>query len=243
MRIRQTCIILATAVFCGSAALSHARVFRRWWAGSHGIAALENTGGEIAYETSININGGKGQLTVFNFDSTIDRVIVDLKKTFGSEGFVFSGGTMGHALIKKKGRALRLFAIMLEDQGPTIVFAVEQSLTEFKESGTPPKTETLQGIPVFPGSESVFFAKNDDSGLALAVATSDSSVSGVQGFFKSELSAAGWTPALPEVKSVSEGPQMMIFLKDSRICCVYVDPSEISAKTRITVLDKAYSSK
>ena len=64
-------------VFC-SAIICHSRVFYRWHSGSRSARVMEALGGKTAYETKVNINGGKGQLAVFKFNKDISIFMLSI---------------------------------------------------------------------------------------------------------------------------------------------------------------------
>ena len=55
-----------------AATVGHGRVFLRWQGRSDVVGNLRRLGGRLAYETTIRINGGDGQLSVLSFDDALD---------------------------------------------------------------------------------------------------------------------------------------------------------------------------
>lgn len=209
----------------------------------------------MAYETSVVVNSGKGQLTVFSFDRAISEVIRQLSKIFNTDNFNYCRKTMGYALIDSGDSVLRLIVISLDDYRQTLVFKLEQSASEFKASIRPPDRHLMKTIPAYPGSEPVFFAEDENTRMSMAVSKTQSAPAGVRDFFESRLTSSGWTPALVAPSALHHNKivsgtatrgitdalcdsGMGVYLKGMEICCVLVDSSEGTGENRITILHK-----
>lgn len=246
---------LIATVLSAMTIVCDARVFLRWGSRAQSTMAIEASGGKMAYETSVVVNGGKGQLTVFSFDRAISEVIRQLSKIFNTDNFNYCRKTMGYALIDSGDTVLRLIVISLDDYRQTLVFKIEQSASEFKASIKPPDRHLMKTIPGYPGSEPVFFAKDENTRMSMAISKTQSAPAGVCDFFESRLISSGWRPALVAgsalhhnktasgtgmegISDALRGSGMAIYLKGMEICCVLVDSSEVTGENRITILHK-----
>lgn len=228
---------LIIAGLCSIAIVCHGRIFLRRGSRAQSFRAMETAGGKIAYQATVNLNRGRGQLTVFNFDKAIGDVVRELGQVFNSDDFNYSGGTMASATISSNDQVLRLMAIRLNDYKQTLVFKFAQSPSEFKVSCKPPTYHLMKTIPAYPGSEPVFFAKDENTRMSMAVSRTQSAPGGVREFFEARLAASGWTPALsPAKRGSTQG--MTVYLRGPEICCVFVDSSAIPGECRITLLHK-----
>jgi len=239
MRTRHSCILLAGALLCAGTVICHGRVFTRSGTVSDSTKAMLSSGGSLAYDTSITLNGGDGNLAVVGFNKKIQDLVEELGRVFKTKDVVFSGGTMGFITARSKGIVVRLTLINLPgDNQKTLVLKLQQTESEFQASSKPPKEHLLKDIPAFPGSEPLFYAADNKSNAGLAVSRTVSDPVTVKDFFSSRLSANGWTPALAASTGQKDLPGMKVFIKEREICCVLVDPLTTEGKSRITILHK-----
>jgi len=243
-RARKHLALICALLVC-SVAGSSARVFLRWGAASQSTRALQGLGGKIAYEATVIINGGKGDLAVFNFDRAPSDLMTELRKTFGVKQFGFAQGNTAITTFGAGNRMVRLIALRLGGADRTLVFKIEQSRTEFRLSNARPSTHLLSRLPAYPGSEPEFFVKDENTASSLAISTGDGSPEDVREFYSTRLTAAGWTSALApkgRTPGLLENQSMAVYLKDRHICCVMVSPDR-AGTSRITLLHKTQGMK
>ncbi|MDD4872564.1 MAG: hypothetical protein PHR77_18595 [Kiritimatiellae bacterium] len=237
MSKRHGYVISGAAILCAGAILCHGRVFERSGTVLDSTKALLMSGGTLAYESSVTINSGKGDLAVVGFNKSITQLVSELSHIFNTKNIIYSGGTMAFITARTEGFIMRLTVIKLGNNIQTLVFKIQQSEGDFRASAKPPKQHMIKDIPSFPGSEPTFYAADDKSNAGLAVSQTTSDPASVRSFFTSQLASSGWTPAMPGY-SAQNGPSMLVFNKEHEICCVMVDPSETAGKNRITLLHK-----
>jgi len=214
------------------------------------MKTMESLGGAVAYEAAVVVNGGSGQLTVFGFDQSLREVVRGLSKAFAIPGFTYSGGSMGYGSVTADGKALGFVAIRIEEQRKTVVFQIEQSEEDRRQSSVPPAASMLRAVPSYPESTPVFFASDGNSGMSLEVSRVRADEEAVRRFFAGALPGAGWTYAFGPTPDANDpalaaagGPSLKVYLKKHQVCCVLVDASDVADETRITVLHKRHDLK
>jgi hypothetical protein len=195
------------------------------------------SGGSLAYETSIIINGCKGDLSVIGFNKSTTQLVKELGRIFNTKNVIYSGGSMAFITAKAEGYILRLVVIRPGNNTQTLVFKIQQSEADYQASSKPAVQHVIRDIPSFPGSEPVFNAVDEKSNAGLDISQTSADASSIRNFFISQLTSSGWSPALPGY-STQGGPSMLVFNKGRGICCVMVDSSEAGGKNRITLLHK-----
>lgn len=228
-----------------AAATCHARVFLRWGAASQSTRALRELGGKIVYEAPVTINGGHGDLVIFNFDRSPGELMPRMRSIFGLKNFGFAGGNTAVANVRSSAIVIRLIALRLNNPGQTLVFKVEQSEDEYKSSQSPPEDHPTTPIPPYPGSKPEFYVRDGNTEASLAISTADSAPGTVRDFFRARLTASGWTPALAPAQAdrhLLRDQSMSVYLKDRQMCCVMVT-AEVAGTSRITLLHKTQGMK
>lgn len=196
-----------------------------------------NAGGALAYRARVTINNGTGEMTVFGFDKPIDELVPELKRLFALESVTYSGGTMGFAHASSRELHLRFILLQLGSKVQTLVFKIRQSGDEFERSSEPPQSHLLDEVPGFPASEPSFYMRDESTRTAIAVSSSFASPGEIREFFRSQLSAAGWGPAIPGNDSASD-PGLTVYIRGPEICCCLVKPAPDRRRSVITLLHK-----
>jgi hypothetical protein len=225
-------IMITTALVC------HGRVFLRWGSAAQSARTMESLGGKIAYTAAININGGKGQLTVFGFNEPIAAVVSSVTRAFDISGFAYRGGSMGYGSVSTNGQTLRFVVIRIESQVQTLVFQIEQTDEENRRSSLPPEGQMLTVVPSYPDSLPLFFASDENAGMSMAISRTSSDMASVQQSMEQALIGAGWEHASLEPREKDVRSDMKVYIKQQEICCILVIPSETTGENRITVLHK-----
>ena len=175
-------------------------------------------------------------MTVYGFDKDLGDVVRELRIVFGSQDLRYAGGTLALATIRSAGKVLRLVVVGLSQEGQTVLFHLEQSREEYDASSRPPDRHLLAELPQYPGSDPMFFVRDEGTRLSLAVSATHSGQDEIRAFFDFGLPAAGWRTALPPVPGVpAQGLQM--FLRGEEICCVFVETGR-AGRNRVTLLYK-----
>lgn len=221
----------------GGVAISHGRVFIRWGSRSDTTRTIETSGGSRAYDADVRINGTKGHITVFGFNEHIGEVVQRLRAAFGSDRFVFTGGSMGYATINTGGKTVTLIAIWLQEQGKTVLFKLVQSTAAAEAARRDPERNGIKGLPLYPDSEILFSASDLNARMSISVASTPASATQIHSFFASHLASDGWIAPVSDPSSGAT--RLAVYLKPSEVCCISVDDGETSGMSRITLLHKS----
>lgn len=231
MRTRTPLILLSAGLLLCSSLVATAKVFQRSDRTALTAKAMEARGGKQIYQSALQINGGKANLSVFSFEKDSATVAGDLKTAAGS-GLDFSGA-MGMATVKKDGVVTCILVIALDPRNLTIVFKIDQSEDEYAASNKPVQQE-IKDLPPYPGSTPVFFAKDENTSTTLGISTADITPTEAYAHYGKSLLAGGWKQLPP----TSAAAGMMIYARTDSICCIQAERSEGSNICRITVLHK-----
>jgi hypothetical protein len=220
-------LVLACAIVC------HGRVFLRWNAASQAAQTIEKLGGKLAYEATMTVNGGRGRVMVFGFERAMDQATRDISAAFGMEKFRGESGTMAMGSVNSADNVIKLIAFSPGSELRTLVFMFEQSSSDAKASGDVPQRHYMEVVGPYPGSDPVFYAKNDDTGMSMEISTTAGGAGEARAFFDSSLAGAGWSSPMPAQKG-----GLAVFTRGSEVCCVLVSADETGGRNRITVLHK-----
>lgn len=230
---------IAIVILCAGTAICQARVFLRWGSSADNADHIFTTlGGTMAYETELNINGGKGHLTIFHFKQNIHHVVDMLSEIFGIDNFNYSDGTLCTASVISEESSLKLVIISLQNDRETIMFRFKQTNPETITSATTPTTHLMKNLPPFPGSKPLFFAENKDTDMSMAVSESHANPAEISEFFNTHMSTAGWKKALPHPGTQNLYAKMTVYCKSHEISCILACPSNEKGLTQIVMLYK-----
>lgn len=234
---KKTLVVAAAAVLLAGAIVCHGRVFARWSTTSHSTEAIERTGGRVSYDAAMTLNGGNGQLTVFGFDKPIAATVRELARLFHIENFTYDGGTMAAATVTQDDRILKLIAVTLDNENKTTLFKFEQSVSEAKASGEHPARHFMDIVPPYPGSEPVFYARDNNTGMGMELSSAQGEPATIKSFYNSSLAGSGWKSVVPGGSASSD---LAVFVKGAEVCCVFVSSAgaDTPGRSRITVLHK-----
>ena len=247
MRDTRRTAAMILLVLCSSLALTaYGRVFFRWRTASHCARALRDAGGRLAYSTPIILNGGKGELDVFSFDTPIAELVKSLARLFGVPGLRYEGGNMATGFVKYDGRVIRLTVVRFSRGGQTLVFALSQQSADYEASRTLARGDVPPDAPFFPGARPLFYAQDEKADMLFLVATTRANPIAVQGALRMQLLNDGWEPFfLKQDHGQNDGQvgkahdlSIQFYLKAGRLCCVHAGPALERDATRITVLQK-----
>jgi len=224
---------------------AEAKIFLRWGTRARVGRTMETLGGKQVYEAEISLNEGRGDLRIYAFDRSALEVGRDLEKAFETSGLTGRRASMAFATVRLRGVVLRIVVLDLADGDQTLVFAIEQSASEFKRSASPPENGSVGGIPPYPGSRALFKADDENTGMAFVVSEVQASAENVREFYLSRLVADGWDEAVsPVTKNTPAGirpgssPSLGLYLKPGKVCCVLAEENGFPKVTRITIVHK-----
>lgn len=227
-------IIAVLLLLVTAGLVCHARVFWRRPGRSHARRTIETLGGRLAYQADVTVNGGDGQLAVFHFNETIDRVVPGLASAFDLPQARPRARSMWRATFSAKDATITLLVIDLPDSDRVIVFDFEQ--TDADPATTPENTPML---PAYPASEPLFSSRDHRAGMSLGVSKTAAPPSAVHEFYATQLPADGWSAAIPARTRAAAGRRSMdMYLRGDEICCVQALRKE-DATTTISLLYKS----
>ena len=144
---------------------------------------------------------------------------------------------MAFGFLKDGDTVLRMVILQLTAESTTLVVKIEQSVDDYEKSLQPPDKHLLQNLPEFPGSTPLFYARNRDTDLQLATASTPSIAQDVHAFYSDTLTADDWQEPLQESSS------LQFFIKGSGVSMVLVSERTRSSKSTITLLHKTHGVK
>lgn len=157
----------------------------------------------------------------------------DISAAFGIENFSGQSGTMAIGSATSGDNVSKFIAFSPGSELMTLVFMFEQSAADAKASGAVPQRHFMEVVPPYPGSDPVFYAKDDNTGMSMEISTSAGGAADARAFFDSSLASAGWHSPMP-----AQSRGLAVFTRGTEICCVLVSADETGGKNRITVLHK-----
>lgn len=226
-------------MLCLIAAAAYGRVFLRWGATGNPQSFINSQGGTHAYSADITLNGGAGIMSVYSLPDNISSVAEKLKKSMKFDEWTWNGGSMAMGKTSADGRKYNLLITSFNWSAQTLVYIIEQTAAEAELSSKPPLKHMLREIPPYPGSIPEFFMKDANTSTELAVASTSADKTDVYDFYNLSLRSTGWSPSFPTSKESSPDHQsLMMYMKGSAICCLYVNDSGSKGSNRITLLHK-----
>lgn len=241
----RRCVLFTGLLLAAASVACYGRVFMFWNSAAHSTRTLRDLGGEIAYESTVSINGGNADFSLFSFDLAPSELLPQLQRAFGIRRFGHAGRSTAIAAFRSGNTMIRLIALQLNDPHRTLVFKIEQAGNEFETSNIRPTGHLLTAVPHFPGSEPEFHVKDENTDSSLAISRSGSPPEIVRDFFSSRLLASGWTSALGPTDGIREllrDQSMALYIKRHHVCCVMVLPAG-TGTSRITLLHKTQGMK
>ena len=235
--LRPAATVICRALLAGFALIAarpaEARVFLRWGTVARSTRAIEASGGRAAYTADVEVNGGRGTLTVFSFDRPLAEAVASLSAVF-AQRLQFGGGNMASGTIEKDGRCLHLTLIELERGGQTILFKLEQTAEEAGTSRRRGEVAPLAGMPSYPAGQILFTAADERGGFRMAISGASAGSAAVQDYFEQEFRTQGWTPAF----AAGAAGAMRLYRKGPELCIVQTQAGSAPGEVRITVLQK-----
>lgn len=179
---------------------AQARVF--WTLGgrdSGGLVDPGEAGWQRAYTTSLRLNDGRAEVSVWAADRDIDGAFAELKRRIEAQGghaFFAAAGDLGWGFAADDARVWRFVATALDGRACR-VFQVTQSPEDYRASLQPPSAHPLREVPEVPGGQPTQFIANEGTGVSLASARAAGTPADVLRRYADTLSGAGWRPVLP----------------------------------------------
>jgi hypothetical protein len=220
-----------------------AKVFRRWGGANDGIAAVGQLGGKKLYESSVTINGGKGNLAVFGFDKPASEVCALLGSAFKNNNLKAKGNSGAIVHIPTSDGILKLVILEpLVEKGQTVVFAIEQSNSDSEISQKQPTSRLLDILSDYPDARLVFSGKIDQSRTTVEILSVSGNPESVKVRASSYMHSAGWRNVVETENSQLKsrlpkfGGQM--YYKNMDLCYVQTLPGTHPDESIIVLLHK-----
>lgn len=223
---------MAAALLLLAAIAGQARVFQRL-GGTGATLFRAEVVGRLVYETIMQVNGGEAAVTV----ASCDRSVAALRASLGAGGSTRyrAGDGFGVGRLEGGGRTASILALTPGREDRALVVAVEQSDAEHEQSRHPAQAEGATGIAGLPGSVLTCTLRNNDTRTALETRRAAVAPSAAVAYYDTTLRRSGWTNLLP--KSLGDGG-MMVYVKESDVCCVRVGPADSRGECLVTVVRK-----
>jgi len=220
---------------------SQGRVFWRWGGGLQSRELFtERLGWPSAYRTEVALNGGRADLEVFGCTERFDRVVARIGAAYRAQGGSMSlsaGETLACGMGRLGGRVVRVLVIGLELGRRCVVFVIEQSPAQFRQSLRRPQSHLLRELPAYPGSAPDYYVRDMRTRMACAVSTCASRPPNVAGYYRTALATAGWRPAIA-LDAGARTPNMMMYEKGRELCCVAVSGADRDGGSVVTLVHK-----
>jgi hypothetical protein len=231
---------LGKGVLCALALLAPlaapALVFERWGArGNDPVRALM-VGEHPAYTTAMKLNGGAGELEIYQIEGSPPQALERLAagyRALGAQVFCVSGLKLGWGLVLDGGRVIRLLVTNMGQHNTSMLFRMEQTEQEFARSQRTPVQPLPPDVPVFPGTRWTQAIENDAANSTTATATVGADPISVLRYFAETLPRAGWTPGLgPRDQATS------LYVRGSELLVVNANSTGVRGQTVVIFLHK-----
>jgi len=212
-------VVLAAATVSLIAIACQATVY--WPRGLTGKTTPGADDGRIAYATSVDINGGKGEMKISGVDAAFDTVVERLRVTVfaGHEKSLAVGDGLAFGFVRNNDVVVRILATEIGNR--CVVFRLEQTPAEFSRSRKPSTSRILGSLPAFPGSITVLSAGDSDRGTAMEISRANSDPGTIHAYIGSGLRRDGWIQ-VPGATSSPAGVAAAVYARGKEICCVLV---------------------
>ncbi len=230
---RHVAIAWVAAALLLAAFAGQARVFQRL-DGRGATLFRADVIGRLIYEAVMQINGGEAAVTVAACDGSVAALRGPLAAG-GNMTHYTAGDGIGVGRLQGGGRVASLVALTPGREDRSVVVAVEQSDAAHEQSRDPARAEGSTGIAGLPGSVLTFTLRNGDTRTALETRRTAVAPSAAVAYYDTTLRRNGWTNLLP--KSAGDGG-MMLYVKESDVCCVRVGPADARGECLVTVVRK-----
>jgi hypothetical protein len=234
--LSPTVSTLLLIVLFTSAPPAAARVFSRWRAGTAIDDWMDRATGRLLHATAVTLNGAPGDLSVYGLNEDLGSVVTQLKASLTDAAITWQGGALALGEARDGRHVLRLVITQPDALGPTVVFAVRQSLSAFTESQRPPSGPPSDAMPDYPGAAGRFAARTAARGADFYVAQCADAAGEVRAFCDRHLRASGWAPAMPG--NGANPTSLGVFLRDGETMLVLALRDPETSLTTITLLHK-----
>ncbi len=223
------CVLLAPVA-------APARVFERWGVRSNDPVRVLMVGGHPAYTTAMKLNGGAGELEVYQVEGSPPQVLERLTagyRALGAQVFCVSGAKLGWGVVLDGGRVIRLLAANMGLHNTCMLFRMEQTEAEFARSQQTPAHPLPPDVPVFPGARWTQAIENEAASSTTATATVGADPAAVLRYYAEALPRAGWTSGLGPRDQTS-----CLYVRGSELLAVNANSTGVRGQTVVIFLHK-----
>lgn len=212
-----------------------ARVFLRTGGEAlHGATAGGQPGWTRILNARFRINGGAGHLEALGCSMPQANALLALQATYRDRkgtAHVFPGGKMGWGFARVENRVIRFLAVEVARPGECVVFRIEQTLEEFRDSMKPPPEPKLIALPPPEPGRVTLFAVNETTRTEFEIMESDRPVAAIERILKEQIQSAGWQDALP--REATGGLHLVVRNHDVGLWMVHESPDGRAQIVRI----------
>ncbi|MCE9614533.1 MAG: hypothetical protein K8T26_09670 [Lentisphaerae bacterium] len=228
----------ATALLLLIAVTTHARVFSRWNSRGDTAATFAALGGHLIFESRITLNGGSGDLQVFDLDRALTDLTPDLRRLMAADALGDGAGGLACATLQDDAQVLRLVLTQPDPFGHTVAFVLRQSPAEFARSSDTASVPSPAGLPRHPGATPRFYAEDQNTKTRFSLADAATPADDLRAYYAGQLAGSGWQPLTPPPGPGVASTGLQVFAKGEELCFVLVAESPATGGATITLLHK-----
>ena len=211
-------------------------VFERWGLRGHDPIRALMVGEHPAYTTAMKLNGGAGEMEIYQVEGTPPQALERLTtgyRALGAQVFCVSGPKLGWGIVLDGGRVFRLLAANTGKHNTCMIFRMEQTEAEFARSQRQPALPLPADIPLYPGLRWTQTIENEAAHSTTATATVGVEPNTVLRYYAETLARAGWTPGLGPRDQASS-----IFTRGAELLAINAKSTGVRGQTMIIFIHK-----
>lgn len=225
---------LSLLLFLTAMPPAHARVSRSWSAAASLQRTLAARGGQLAYQSEIQVNGTAGSITVLSMKQSLHETVDFLQPSFPGGTLEYRGGAMARAS-RSESRGHQELLLLEFEPNRCVLMMIE---TENRAPENPPDAAVQSfPLPVYPGAIPTLLIHTQETEASLLLSESIARPADIVATIRSLLHADGWEAALPGHRQTD----MLVFLRPHELAILYVTSHNHHARSQITLLHKSLS--
>ena len=202
-------------------------------------AAASARSAKNAYSGSMKINGGHAHVSVLSFETSLPSVMKGIQSDHANrQGALFmTGERMAVAAVQQNNRVIRFLAVTPASPMHTLLFRIEQSVSDYERSKQPLARSLLTKLPPIPGARPTFHMEDKNTSMAIEVSSSTMYPADIHRHASQSLIDQGWTPLTP-LERMRTTPGLMIYLRQKELAMVSASIDSRTRQSTITMLHK-----
>lgn len=167
---------------------------------SHGPVSAGQPGWDLAYKSSVRINGGRGELETLGVNVNVATAAQALQRAYSDRGgaaAAWAGGRAAWGIASVGGSVVRWLAVQTASPRACIVFRLTQSREDAQASLLPVRRHQIEDLPALPEAQPSMFLADDDQGWNLEYSTAPGDPADVGGRMDSAMASQGWLSVTP----------------------------------------------